>query len=138
MGGELLFQVSPVPTIAELVQIALNVDFAEVVVGSFEESFCMRDSQTRASQNFVQFLLWNGSHLDVVVKRNYDMMTAPSVAPEPLSARLRLYLFCNYWFEIVVESAFNDLHNQVSSLPPFRFNHYKYSLLPMSRSVPLF
>ena len=39
MTGELLLQVSAIPAIAELIEVALDVHFAEVVISAFEEAF---------------------------------------------------------------------------------------------------
>jgi hypothetical protein len=56
---------APIPPIAELVQIALNVHFAKVMEGS---CLGVGNSQANAAQLFVRQRYWNMSHLEPVPK----------------------------------------------------------------------
>ena len=49
MPGELPLKVAPVPSVAELAKVALDVRLAVLMVGSAEESFCMRNSEIDAT-----------------------------------------------------------------------------------------
>ena len=49
MAGKLLFQVPPIPAIAELIEISLYVRLAKVVKGPLEEAFGERNGNVHAA-----------------------------------------------------------------------------------------
>lgn len=79
MACELSLAMPPIPPVAELIQIALDMDFAEVVKGAFEKRFSMRYCQAHASHLLILKASRNMPHLNAVSKLHDDMMASPPV-----------------------------------------------------------
>ncbi len=63
MARQLLFQMAAIPPIAKLIQIPLDVDFAEMMEGALEELLGVRYCQADASHLYVLQTFWNVPHL---------------------------------------------------------------------------
>lgn len=111
MPGKLFEQVPPIPAIAKLIQVALYVHFAEMMICALEEAFGVGNGQVDAAQLPVLLFYGYVLHFNVMAELHNDVVASPSITAKPLSRRVCLHFLGNYRLEIGVLIAVYDLHD---------------------------
>ena len=68
MSCELFLQVSAIPPVAELIEVALQVPFAELMISSEEGAFGVRSGQAEAWKLLILERIGYVAHFDVVIE----------------------------------------------------------------------